>query len=222
MIAFKWDYYGYFVHYLGASMHIFFILSLTIYIYTTYLTGVYGESETDIAKFLLILCLIYPFVYDTLQLYKQRWDYFKDPWNYTDMAFHMSGICNLIFQFTGKASELRSLLSMTIVLILALIKSLFFLRIFDSLSYLVTLLRSVIYDLRIFMLFYAILMFMFSLIIGVLGLSNFTATPELVKGMGTSVPGIEYKHIGLFIGNMIHVVRISIGDNDFGGSIFLD
>ena len=81
---------------------------------------------------------------------------------------------------------------MTIVLILALIKSLFFLRIFDSLSYLVTLLRSVIYDLRIFMLFYAILMFMFSLIIGVLGLSNFTANPEIVKTMGTSVPGIEY------------------------------
>lgn len=111
---------------------------------------------------------------------------------------------------------------MTIVLLLALIKSLFFLRIFDSLSYLVTLLRSVIYDLRIFMLFYGILMFMFSLIIGVLGLSNFSATPELVEGIAkTSLPGIEYQHIGLFLGNMIHVVRISIGDNDFSGSIFL-
>jgi len=85
----------------------------------------------------------------------------------------------------------------------------------------VTLLRSVIYDLRIFMLFYGILMFMFSLIIGVLGLSNFTADPEAVEGMGTALPGIEYKHIGLFIGNMIHVVRISIGDNDFSASIFL-
>lgn len=111
---------------------------------------------------------------------------------------------------------------MTLVLLLALIKSLFFLRIFDSLSYLVTLLRSVIYDLRIFMLFYGILMFMFSLIIGVLGLSNFTRDPELVKGMGKSRPGIEYQHIGFLIGNMIHVVRISIGDNDFSGSIFLD
>lgn len=72
------------------------------------------------------------------------------------------------------------------------------------------------------MLFYAILMFMFSLILGVLGLSNFTANPESVEGMGTALPGIEYQHIGLFIGNMIHVVRISIGDNDFSSSIFLD
>ena len=71
------------------------------------------------------------------------------------------------------------------------------------------------------MLFYAILVFMFSLIIGVLGLSNFSNQPEIAKALGSGVPGIEYKHIGLFIGNMIHVVRMSIGDNDFGGSIFL-
>lgn len=42
LLEFKWNYYGYFVHYFGASMHIFFILSLTVYIYSTYLTGVYG------------------------------------------------------------------------------------------------------------------------------------------------------------------------------------
>lgn len=141
---------------------------------------------------LLVVCLMYPFFYDTLQLYKQKWDYFKDPWNYSDMAFHMSGILNLIFQFTGSAADFQAIVSMTILLLLALIKSLFFLRIFDSLSYLVTLLRSVIYDLRIFMLFYGILMFMFSLIIGVLGLSNFSHVPDLVEGMGTALPGIEY------------------------------
>lgn len=70
LVEFKWNYYGYFVHYLGASMHIFFILSLTIYIYTTYLTGTYGEADADTAKFLLVICIIYPFVYDTFQLYK--------------------------------------------------------------------------------------------------------------------------------------------------------
>lgn len=138
------------------------------------------------------------------------------------MAFHWSGICNIIFQFTGKPDEFRAQVSMTIVLILALVKSLFFLRIFDSLSYLVTLLRSVIYDLRIFMLFYAVLMFMFSLMLGVLGLSNFSNDPELIEGLGNARPGIEYQHIGLFIGNMVHVVRISIGDNDFSGSVFME
>lgn len=111
---------------------------------------------------------------------------------------------------------------MIIVLLLALVKSLFFLRIFDSLSYLVTLLRNVIYDLRIFMVFYGILMFMFSLIIGVLGVANFSTNPELAKKLSTGVPGYEYRYVGLFFGNMIQIVRMSIGDLDFGGSIFLD
>ena len=58
---------------------------------------------------------------------------------------------------------------MSIVLLLSLVKTLFFLRIFDNLSYLVTLIRSVIWDLRIFMCFYLIMIFMFSLILGVMG-----------------------------------------------------
>ena len=68
---------------------------------------------------------------------------------------------------------------MCIVLLLAMIKTMFFLRIFDNLSYLVTLIRSVIYDLRIFMLFYIILLFMFSQILGVLGYQNYTQDEEL-------------------------------------------
>lgn len=70
---------------------------------------------------------------------------------------------NIVFKFTIEAQDdLRSVISMSIVLFLAMIKTMFFLRIFDNLSYLVTLIRSVIYDLRIFMLFYVILVFMFS------------------------------------------------------------
>ena len=66
-----------------------------------------------------------------------------------------------------------------IVLLLALIKTMFFLRIFDNLSYLVTLIRSVIYDLRLFLVFYSILVFMFALILGVLGFQNFSQNSDL-------------------------------------------
>lgn len=222
LIDYKWNNYAYFLHYLGAGMHLFYIIAVTYYVYTTYLTGVYGQSDELFPKILLCLGILYPFIYDSIQLYKQKWDYFKDPWNYSDMAFNWSGICNLFFQFTGKPDNLSSQITMTILLMFALVKSLFFLRIFDSLSYLVTLLRGVIYDLRIFMLFYAILMFMFSLMIGVLGLGNFSRDPELVEGLGNTRPGIEYQYIGQFIGNMVHVVRMSIGDNDFSASIFLE
>lgn len=106
MLEFKWDTYGYFLHYMGAGMHLFYIISLTIYIYNTYLTGTFGLSEDNISKFLLVVCIIYPFAYDSIQLYKQKWDYFKDPWNYTDLAFHWSGITNLFFQFTTSAANL--------------------------------------------------------------------------------------------------------------------
>lgn len=71
LIDFKWDQYGYLVHYFGAGMHLFYIISLTIYIYKTYLTGVYGESEGQhTSKLLLASCIIYPFAYDSVQLYK--------------------------------------------------------------------------------------------------------------------------------------------------------
>ena len=58
---------------------------------------------------------------------------------------------------------------MTIVLLMALFKTFFFLRISDTLAYLVTLIRTCIVDLKIFLLFYVILIYMFALIVGVLG-----------------------------------------------------
>jgi len=61
---------------------------------------------------------------------------------------------------------------MMIILFLGLIKTFFFLRIFDALSPIVTMLTNVIYDLRIFLLFYGILIFLFSLMIGILGIGN--------------------------------------------------
>jgi hypothetical protein len=81
----------------------------------------------------------------------------------------MLGIANIVFQFMDEPAHLSCTISMSLVLLLALMKSLFFLRIFDNLSYLVTMIRSVIYDLRIFLIFYIILISMFSLVMGVLG-----------------------------------------------------
>ena len=43
-----------------------------------------------------------------------------------------------------------------------------------SIAYLVTLIRKVVVELQTFMLFYSILVFMFALILGVLGFQNFS------------------------------------------------
>jgi hypothetical protein len=61
---------------------------------------------------------------------------------------------------------------MTIILIQQIIKSFFFLRIFETLSYIVTMINQVIYDLRIFLLFYGILIYFFSLVFAVVGVGN--------------------------------------------------
>ena len=61
---------------------------------------------------------------------------------------------------------------MSIVIFLGMSKTFFFMRIFDRLSPLVTMLSNVIVDLLPFMFFFFILMLMFSMQLGIMGLSN--------------------------------------------------
>ena len=114
---------------------------------------------------------------------------------------------------------------MTIVLVLSLLKTLFFLRIFDCFSHLVTLIGQVTTDLVPFILFYVILCFMFSLILGVIGFQNYTmksAEEQIVIISSRDYPGVEYESIGRFWGNIIAVVRMSLGDNDFAATVKMD
>ena len=52
----------------------------------------------------------------------------------------------------------------------------FFLRIFDDYAYLVELLKTVMIDLKYFLIFYIILIFFFTLILGVIGYQNVSGT----------------------------------------------
>ena len=61
---------------------------------------------------------------------------------------------------------------MTIILVQQIYKTFFFLRIFDNLSYIVTMITTVIIDLKVFLIFYAILLFLFSMIFATIGLAN--------------------------------------------------
>ena len=87
---------------------------------------------------------------------------------------------------------------MITVALLMMIKSFFFLRIFKELSFLVTMLKQVFLDLRVFMLFYALLIFMFAIVLSILDLGNFAkssdpAIRELLNGI--TYAGKEYMHI---------------------------
>lgn len=68
---------------------------------------------------------------------------------------------------------------LTIVIFAALIKTFFFLRVFESFAYIVTMLVSVLYDLRVFTTFYFMVVFLFGLVFCVLGTANPTLPGNL-------------------------------------------
>lgn len=63
--------------------------------------------------------------------------------------------------------------NMIIVVVMILFKTFFFLRVFEQISYIVTMIRTVFVDLMPFLFFFAILTLLFSLMIGILGIGNF-------------------------------------------------
>jgi hypothetical protein len=62
---------------------------------------------------------------------------------------------------------------MAIVVSVSIRRTFNFLRVFDSLSPIVTMLNNVIWKLRFFLTFYFILVLLFSLMYGVLGVGNY-------------------------------------------------
>lgn len=106
----------------------------------------------------------------------------------------------------------------------SLMKILYFLRVFDYFSYLVTLITSVTIDLTPFLGFYAILCYMFSLILGVLGYQNYTMLdPEKQIELAESrdYEGVIYESLARIFANMVAVIRMSLGDNEFNSIVKL-
>lgn len=113
-----------------------------------------------------------------------------------------------------------------------IVKTFFFLRIFENFSYIVTMLTRVVIDLHVFLLFYTILLVFFSLIFAVIGVGNpnfgdlkeqlaeWDSWPEQAQPFDT--PGEEYSQIGLLLGYFFSSLRSSLGDFDFDASTYLN
>ena len=143
-------------------MHLFYMLMLVIYI-----NSVYIHFRPDIPvhyyTILLVVGITYPVCYDWTQITKTGDAYFKDPWNYADMLYAWSSVTTIVLQNFVGPNDVVSKSFMLMIIILAVVKTFFFLRIFSALSPIVTMLINVIYDLRIFLFFYSILCCFFSL-----------------------------------------------------------
>jgi hypothetical protein len=106
-----------------------------------------------------------------------------------------------------------------------LIKTFFYLRIIDSLSFLVSMLMQVFIDLGPFMLFYFILLVINACLLSIIDWGNYefddNDAVRLVQYTSTG-PDKEYMLINKFLARMISIVRISLGDNNFDASTYLD
>lgn len=118
---------------------------------------------------------------------------------------------------------------MTIILIMQILKSFFYLRIFEWLSYIVTMIYTVVADLKVFGLFFTILILLFSMVFAVLGAANENIPGDFQDdfiqakedGELSDMPNSEYQKIGLFFGYIFSTLRVSIGDFDFDGAGYL-
>lgn len=116
-----------------------------------------------------------------------------------------------------------------IVILLAIFKTFYFVRIFKNFSGIVIMLFNVVIELRIFLLFYFFIVYLFGLIFMVIGAGNEKIPGKLkdeleeslTSGEEFEAPNPEYKIIGHFWGNMLYVFRTSVGDFDFEASSYL-
>lgn len=114
---------------------------------------------------------------------------------------------------------------MMILALVILAKTFFFLRVFDSLSFLVSMLMQVFYDLRSFATFYILILVMFACMLSIIDWGNFEFNDDdVIRNIQytSTGPDKEYLLINKFFARMVFILRISLGDLNFDGSTYLN
>lgn len=121
-------------------------------------------------------------------------------------------LINIVLHFRDDVSGIWPTLSMVMLIMIMIFKTLFFLKVFESISYLNVMIFQVIYDLRHFMLIILIFCFMFGLINGVLGLGNEGEDPSKD----------EYHYVGHLSGGIIDMFNHALGSLNVRRSLRID
>lgn len=145
-----------------------------------------------------------------------------------DVCYYGISYLNIILQFIIGHKPVICKLLMWIIVIFQIVKTFFFLRIFPTLTPIIVMLKNVVYDLRIFLFFYILLLTGLSQLLAVLGVgNNYKKAVEIgtriVDGvqeqyeitLDTKVDttkGTIYNGVGLHIGEWIWTIRMSLGD----------
>lgn len=200
LIQFKWQSYARAKQCLGATIHVCYILTLIAYIQTVYL----GTDKSPEANHWLLaalgIWLLYPVYNDGSRVWRIGGAYFVSLANYVDILQIALGYASIVQQYYEEPAAFPAKLIMIITVVTSLFKQFFYMRVLESFSYIVTMMQNVIKDLVVFLVFFAILVFMFSLIFDVIAKND----------------AAEYHNIHPFFGNFITTFRLALGDFDFG------
>lgn len=190
-------------------MHMLYTAILIIYVKNSYLI----ENENQMVYAILIAVgILYPALYDFTQMVRSGLEaYFGDLWNYADMLYIYGSIGNIVLQLYLGPFNIYSRIMMCIIVLLLITKTFFFLRIFPLLTPIVVMINNVVYDLRIFLFFYLILISLFCQIYAILGLGN--DYTNVIRGY-IDPEGVskEYQAVGLHFGEFFWTFRLSLGD----------
>lgn len=185
LIEFKWNQFGMRHHLVGCMMHMIQIVILIIYVDYIYINNNLceakkptNEEEPVVCKdnpYALVLLggIVYPFIYECLQIYKMGpVQYFSNAKNLFDQLYIWGSIMMSVFHMILAPIHIVSKVIMIVVIMLSIHRTFKFMRIFSSFSPIVTMLQQVVQDLQQFMLFYTILIFLFSILWCAIGLGN--------------------------------------------------
>jgi CDP-diglyceride synthetase len=123
------------------SVHCLYIVSLFIYI-----TEIYTLNHVKNRRKLLILMSVgnvISLLYDTYQLYDHGIvEYFSSFYNWFDFIYIWSGAAFIVISFINDDPYIISLkMIMMLIILCSIIRTLFFMRIITSLTWLVTLMK---------------------------------------------------------------------------------
>ena len=177
VIQFKWDQYGFRHHMIGCCMHILQICIVVFYVNLIYYNNSLPPADRDgnhDNPYALVLLggIVYPAVYCLFLIYNYKLEYFMMPGNWLDVFYIGGSIAQCFLHLGGGPFNFSSKFVMIFVILFSLIRTFKFMRIFKDFSPIVTMLTTVVYDLKAFILFYFFLNALFSLLFGIIGIDN--------------------------------------------------
>lgn len=114
-------------------MMIVYVLAFNYYVSQAYIKNI-NEEDQRLVLLVLLGGMLYPVLHELMQMLMIGPDYFFDTWNWIDIAFILSSVGNVFLQYGLGPRHILSKLIMILIVFLILFKTMFYLRIFPSLT----------------------------------------------------------------------------------------